>query len=176
MLVCLSLKDFPAFFILEIRKPVLKTPAKSVEGKIQMESQNKGNKLVELFPTKFSHLFKVKLNLDFQTRYIGTLDISGQGTFFTERKEKHIFRRTNSVGLNGELLNSSDIQFKYITIDYNGQKLSTTRMYFLTHSKCFTFKNFERQYFLPLNEFGLNKANEYEHSLNEQLTLFGEVA
>jgi len=136
----------------------------------------KHNKLLELIPTKHSYLFRIKLNLDFQTRCIGTLDSSGQGTFFTERKEKHLLKKTNSFGLSGELLNSPDIQFKYITIDFEGQKLSTTRMYFLTHSKCFTFKGFERQFFLPLNEFGLNKAEEYEHSLNEQLNLFGEVA
>jgi len=136
---------------------------------------SKDKKLLELTPTKHPYLFKVRLNLDFQTRFIGTLDTSGQGTFFTERKEKHLFRKTNSLGLNEKLLNSPDIQFKNITIDYNGQKLSTTRMYFLTHSKCFTFQGFERQYFLPLNEFGLNRAEEYEKSIHEQLNLF-EVA
>lgn len=133
-------------------------------------------KLLELLPTKHSYLFRVKLNLDFQTRYIGTLDTSGEGKFITERKGKHLFRKTNSLGLNEELLNSPNIHFKYITIDYEGQALSTTRMYFLTHSKPFTFKSFEKQYFLPLDEFGLSKAKEYEDSIYKQLNLFEEAA
>jgi hypothetical protein len=137
--------------------------------------QNKDKQLLELLPTKHSYLFRVKLNLDFQTRYIGTLDTSGEGKFLTDRKEKHLFRKTNSLGLNEELLNSPNIHFKDITIDFEGQKLSTTRMYFLSHAKPFTFNGFERQYFLPLNEFGLDKAKIYENSISEQLNLFGEV-
>ena len=137
--------------------------------------QNKDNKLLELLPTKHPHLFQIKLNLEFQTRYIGKLDTSGQGTLLIERNEKHLFRKTNSLGINKELLTSSDIKFRYILIDYAGRKLSTTRMYFLTHSKPFTFNGYEPQYFLPIAEFGLDKANEYENSIHSQLSLF-EVA
>jgi hypothetical protein len=137
---------------------------------------SKYNQLLELLPTKHSHLFKVKLNLEFQTRFIGILDTSGEGKFLTTRKGKHLFRKTNSLGLNEELLSSPDIHFKYITIDFEGTILNTTRMYFKTHSKLFTFSQFEKQYFLPLQEFGLNKTKEYEYSLGTQLSLFGVVA
>ncbi len=137
---------------------------------------SKHKQLLELLATKYPSVFQVKLNLDMQTRYIGKLDTSGEGKFLTERKLKHLFRKTNSLGLNEELLNSPDIHFKYITIDFEGQKLSTTRMYFLTHSKPFTFNGFEKQYFLPLDEFGLDRAKQYEDSLNIQLNLFGEAA
>ncbi len=137
---------------------------------------NKHKQLLELLPTKHPYLFRVKLNLDFQTRYIGTLDTSGEGKFITERKGKHLFLKTNSLGLNEELLNSPNIHFKYITIDYEGQILTTTRMYFLTHSKPFTFNGFEKQFFLPIAEFGLSKAKEYENSIHEQLSLFEGVA
>jgi len=133
-------------------------------------------KNLELVATKHPHIFRVKLNLEFQTRYIGTLDTSNGGKFLTERKEKHLFRKTNSLGLCEELLHSPDISFKWIIIDYEGKKLITTRLYFLTHSKVFTFKSFEKQYFLSLELFGQNRAEDYEKSLGSQLGLFGEVA
>ena len=132
-------------------------------------------KFLELLPTKHSHLFRVKLNLEFQSRYIGTLDASGEGKFLTERKEKHLFRKTNSLGLNETLLTSPEIDFKFIIISYNGKKLITTRIYFVTHSRVFIFKGFEKQYFLPLDEFGIDKAEEYENSLSKQFGLFEEV-
>jgi len=137
-----------------------------------MESTKK----LDLIPTKHSHLFKVKLNLEFQNRYIGTLDKSGEGKFLTDRKSKHLFLKTKSLGLNAALLTTSEIDFRLIVINYNGKKLITTRLYFVTHSKVFKFIGFERQYFLPLTEFGLAKAEDYEKSLGTQLGLFGEVA
>jgi len=133
-------------------------------------------KNVELIPTKHSHLFKVKLNLEFQSRYIGTLDKSGEGKFLTDRKKKHLFRKTQSIGLTEGLLHSQDLNFKWIIIDYEGKKLITTRFYFITHSKVFKFKGFEKQYFMPLTEFGLAKTEKYEKSLSTQLSLFQEVA
>lgn len=134
------------------------------------------NQNLELLPTKHHHIFRVKLNLEFQTRYIGTLDMSGEGKFITERKEKHLLHKTNSLGLCEELLHSPNIQFKWIIIQYEGKKLITSRLYFSTHSKVFTFKSFEKQYFLPLDLFGQFRAEEYEKSLSKQLGLFEEVA
>jgi hypothetical protein len=131
---------------------------------------------LELIPTKHSHLFRVKLNLEFQSRFIGTLDTSSKGKFITERKERHLFRKTNSLGLNQALLTSPEIDFKFIVIDYNGKKLVTTRLYFITHSKVFIFKEYERQVFLALDDFGLDKAEEFERKINNQIDLFGEAA
>ena len=136
----------------------------------------KPTKNLDLIPTKHFHIFKVKLNLDFQSRYIGTLDKSGEGKFLTDRKEKHLFKKTKSLGLNATLLTSPEIDYRLIVINYNGKKMNTTRLYFVTHSKVFKFIGFEKQYFLPLTEFGLAKAEEYEKSLGTQLGLFGEVA
>jgi hypothetical protein len=118
----------------------------------------------------------VKLSLDFQTRFIGTLDTSSEGKFLTDRKEKHLFRKTNSLGLNEELLTSSELNYKWIVIEFEGKRLVTTRMFFLTHSKVFAFDGFEKQYFLPLDEFGIDKAEQYEKSLCIQFSLFEEVA
>jgi hypothetical protein len=136
----------------------------------------KTTKNLELVPTKHSHLFRVKLNLEFQSRFIGTLDTSCKGKFITERKEKHLFKKTNSLGLNETLLTSPEIDFNFIIIDYNGKKLLTTRLYFLTHSQVFRFNGFEKQYFLSLEEFGIEKAEAFEKSVSKQIGLFEEVA
>ena len=49
------------------------------------------------------YCFKVELDLPTQKRFLGSLDTSGGGTFTTTRKAEHIFRKTNSFGLNFEL-------------------------------------------------------------------------
>ena len=178
MPVYLLPKDFPAFCIYRNKKgsnPFAQGRAlKSEKGFSKMRSEN--NKKLELIPTKHSHIFNVKLNLEFQSRFIGVLDTSGSGKFISERKEKHLFRKTNSLGLCEELLVSPEIHFNQIILNFRGQKFITTRTYFLTHSKVFTFQSFEKQYFLSLDEFGIDKAEHYEKSISKQLSLFGEAA
>lgn len=133
-------------------------------------------KLIGLIPTKYPSVFTVKLNLEAQTRYIGKIDIAGEGTFITERKQKHLFRKTNSLGINHSLLVDELIPFTWIMIDFEGRKLVTSRLYFLTHGKCFQFtgKGFELQCFLPLELFGLQNARALEAA--QTLDLFGQVA
>ncbi|NMB81420.1 MAG: hypothetical protein GYA14_06340, partial [Ignavibacteria bacterium] len=53
---------------------------------------NKSKELISLIPTKHSNVFNVQLNLDCQTRFIGKIDTAGEGTFITNRTEKHLFR------------------------------------------------------------------------------------
>lgn len=132
-------------------------------------------KLLDLIPTNHSHLFKVKLNLEHQRRYIGILDTSGEGKFLTDRREKHLYKKSNSLGLNETLLTSPDIDFKWIVIDYQGKKLITTRIFFVTHSKVFTFQGDEKQYFLPLCDFGFGRAKRFDNSISKQLGLLKEV-
>ncbi len=136
----------------------------------------KSTKNLVPIPTKHPHIFKVQLKLEFQTRYIGTLDTSGEGKFLTDRKAKHLFKKTNSLGLNETLLTSPEIDFKWIVINYEGKRLITTRLYFVTHSKVFVFSGFEKQYFLSLELFGLDKAEDFEKSVCKQFSLFEEVA
>ncbi|MCK9212090.1 MAG: hypothetical protein M0P61_14710 [Ignavibacteriaceae bacterium] len=133
-------------------------------------------KLIELIPTKYHSVYNVQLNLQEQTRYIGKVDIASEGTFLSDRKQKHIFRKTNSLGINHSLLVDESIPFKWIVIDFEGRKLVTSRLYFLTHSQCFQFgnKGFELQCFLPLELFGIQKAREFEAA--QTLNLFQEVA
>lgn len=131
-------------------------------------------KLISLVPTNHPHLFRVKLTLDLKTRNIGTLNTLGEGKFLTDRKKEHVFQKTNSLGITEELMISPDIHFKWIIINYEGIKLITTRVFFLNHSKVFVFTGYEKQYFLPLEEFGIEKAMKYQNCINQQFTLFEE--
>ena len=146
-----------------------------------MHSEN--TKLVELIPTRYTSVFQVQLNLEMQTRYIGKLDKAGDGTFLTTRKPEHIFNKyggeQGSLGINHSLLTDETISFKWLVIDFPGRKFVTSRLYMLTHGKCFKFGNqgFELQCFLPLSEFGLNKTRECESRQVIQENLFpGEAA
>ena len=133
---------------------------------------------LDLIKSKYPHISTVRINLQHQTRYIGKLDEAGEGTFSTKRNEKHLFRKTNSLGINLDLLMNENLKFKWIHIDYCGKQLITSRLYFLQYGKVFNFEKagFEKQVFLSLDEFGYAKAKKYEDSLCKQGDLFQEVA
>ena len=142
---------------------------------------SESTKLIGIIPTKYPSVFQIQLNLNMQTRYIGKLDTAGDGTFITQRKPEHIFHKhggaLGSLGINHSLLIDESIPFKWIVIDIDGHKLVTSRLYMLTHGKCYKFGNqgFELQCFLPLSEFGLNKAREFEARQLIQENLFSEA-
>ena len=135
-------------------------------------SNNK--KLLELIPTKYPSVFNVSLDLEHQRRSIGKIDFAGEGTFTTLRNERHLFRKTNSLGINYHLLADEKIPFKWIVIDYCGRKLISTRNYFLKKGKAFQFskKGFELQIFVPINELNIHTAREFEAKQTIQGNLF----
>ena len=154
---------------------MLITPAGNPQERI-IDMYNTNTKLIELIPTKYPSVFQVQLNLEMQTRFIGKLDTAGDGTFLTNRKPQHLFNKTNSLGINHYLLTDESIPFRWIVIDYDGRKLVTSRLYILTHGKCFKFNSFDLQTFLSLPEFGLNRAREFEARQVIQENLFPNEA
>jgi hypothetical protein len=133
-----------------------------------MEYNNNNNLLqnqIILQPTA-TNSFSVFLKLPFQTRLIGIIK---DNTFICKRKEEHIFKKTNSFGINLELLKNWNIPFKWIKIyTDSGRQFITTREHFLSNGKIFQFKNlgFEPQIFLSLDQFGLDKTNIQEQIWN----------
>ena len=138
--------------------------------------QCKNNKLIGLIPTRYPSGFTVQLNLEAETRFIGNLEITDEGTFTSTRTKKHLFRKTNSLGMSYALLSDKSISFKWIVLKYCGKNLVTSRDYFLKFGRYFQFsgKGYETQMFLSLELFGLQKAREFEAS--QTLELFGQVA
>jgi len=140
--------------------------------------QRKPNKQIVLIATKHSHVSNVFLNLEFRQIPIGKIDADGEGSFITTRQEKHLFRKTNSFGINYSLLTDDSIHFKWIIIKYNGKKFISTRKYFLKKGKAFQFSNkgFELQVFVPIDELNRKTAEQFENSIIIQENLFGNVA
>jgi len=140
--------------------------------------QNKAKELISLIPTKHSNVFNVQLNLDCQTRFIGMIDKSGEGTFLTNRTEKHLFRKLNALGINHFLLSQCSIPFKNIVINYCGQKLYSTRQYFLEKGKTINFskQGYELQLLVPIDELNLKTARFFERSTGFQDDLFQYVS
>ena len=113
----------------------------------------------------------VKLTLPFGDRYIGNIE----GDTYSKRvkPKTHKFNKNNSIGFNFELIDKGN--FRFVKVEFGEQLLHTTRLYILHNGKVQTFykQSFEKQIFLPLDEFGLKKALEYEASKDTQYSLFG---
>ena len=139
------------------------------EGVIPMKQNNKN---LCFFPTKHRAISRVVLFLPAGPRTIGYLDRAAGGIFTTSRTQAHVHRLTNSLGLNYELLHSHT--FRWIHIDLEGQKLITTREYFGKKGRVLNFakQGYELQIFLPLDQFGREKALEFERILPVQPGLF----
>jgi len=137
--------------------------------------QYKNTTSLRLVQLQHKNKFEVLLSLPSGVRKIGFLDLSHQeGIFSTYRTRKHLFRKTNSLGLNHQLLTSNEIKFKWIIMDFEEQMLVTTRQYFLAKGNVLIFgqQGFELQVFLPLSEFGKEKALAFEQTIPAQPSLF----
>jgi len=137
---------------------------------------------IKLIATKHRNVVNVQLNLDGQKRHLGQIDFAYNGTLITERKENHRLRAGNAFGINYSLLVDESISFKNIVVIYEGRKLITTRLFFLTHGQYLKFKNFDAQVFLNINLFGSPQAEAFEaetkklEAAAQNFDLFGQVA
>jgi len=103
-------------------------------------------------------------------------------TFFTYRnKDNQTFNKTGAIGINYKLLKQGAELFDNIEIKYGVDILQTTREYFLNSGYFLHFKNngLERQIFLKIKDFGLDKVNKSENDkviqLNNELVRFADV-
>jgi len=131
-------------------------------------------KNLDLIPTRFPSVFNIRLSLEHETRWIAKIDLSGGGTLMIKRTAKHLFRRTNSLGVNYQMLADERIKYKWIVFDFCGRKYISTREYFLKKGKVFQFpkKGFELQIFVPLTELNIKTVKEFEKRKCKQLNLF----
>ena len=138
----------------------------------------KDNNSISIIQTKKPHVYDLYLQLPFQKRYVGAWDTAGDGCLIIKRKEEHLFRKNNSLGINAALLKDAGIRFKHIYIFYKGEKLYSTREYFLHYGKSFHFgsKNFEPQIFLEISKLNIKDVKEFERRNYKQADLFGAVA
>lgn len=113
----------------------------------------------------------VKLALHSKTVFIGKI----ANDCYTKKikPELHRFNKTNSIGFNFQLLDEGKFKFIRVLSD-DGNIYETTRNYVLNFGKVQTFfkSGNEKQIFLSIDEFGLDRALQYERTLTSQLSLF----
>ena len=113
---------------------------------------------------------EIRLTLPNQKpRNIGWFSDSGD-TFHCQRNPaKHLHYKSESYGFNYELLRDGMFVWVFVHLPFN-ELLVTSRNYILQRGSFLHFKNegFERQIFLPLTEFGIDKARETEKVLKER--------
>ena len=111
---------------------------------------------------------KVTLHLPTGIRYIGTIE---RDCFRCWRDtSKNLFRATDSIGFNFELLRDGTFTRIEVTLS-DGRILRTRRRFALAHSSFLHFKKkqFERQVFLKISDFGDTRAEQWERLQDEQL-------
>jgi hypothetical protein len=140
--------------------------------------------LISLIPGKRPGAYTVRLNLPFRPVFVGTLE----GDTFSKRIDpsKHVHHSSDSVAISAALLFSGAIPFKWIVIDTPEGKLVTSRRFFVSHGRPYTFRGYEPQLFLPRSEFGIDAARRWEEAedrrerarqeLATQMQLFAEAA
>ncbi|MCH7963159.1 MAG: hypothetical protein IH852_04385 [Bacteroidetes bacterium] len=137
--------------------------------------RNKDNitlRLIQLQPK----IYKVRLQLPTETRFIGAINFTGDGVYYKKIKLSiHEFHKTSSVGFCYDLLNN--YEFKWIKVFTDNRVLETSRRFVLEHGtiKQFYSKNLEKQIFLKLNLFGRDRAEQWENNNGIQTNLFEEV-
>lgn len=138
------------------------------------KNQNSSKPLYEIISARDKN--NVKLNLDFRTLWIGSI----QGDTYTKNINlaKHQFNKFPSVAFCLDLLENE--KFTWIkVICTDGQILETSRKFALIHGKRQTFANrgYEKQIFLGLHLFSRAEAEKFENAEAlkpdfTQLTLF----
>jgi hypothetical protein len=132
--------------------------------------------LYELIPQKSGNKFSIKLNLPFQTRYIG--NIQGDTYYKKVNLSRHQFNKFPSIGFNLDLLENEKFTWIKVICD-DGKILETSRKYVLINGRRQTFAKagYERQIFLALHLFSREEALKFERvqelkAEQEQYNLF----
>jgi hypothetical protein len=133
-------------------------------------------KNIQLIP-KSPNVFDVELRLPFKTVRLGKIDYLGEGCFRSKRKWDNRHKKLHSWGVNAEVVEHN--QFKWISIICDGKEYITSKPFLIQFAKRLTFKNWDAQYFLPVELWGIDLVKEFEKQEEmkpEQLTLFTEAA
>jgi hypothetical protein len=116
--------------------------------------------LVSLIPGKRPSLFAVRLNTFPVPRFIGELE----GNTYRKRIHSgpHTLHNAGAIGINAAVLTHPDIPVKWIAVDVDGTKLVTSKRFLLANGHPFKYRNYEPQFALPLDLWGVDKARAWE--------------
>lgn len=91
-------------------------------------------------------------------------------TFCTTKKPEHLYKKLNAFGLCYKLLSEGGVYFDKIKIEYGFKVLETTREFYLAHGEFKHYQNndLEKQIFLPLEQYGMEKVKAWENGKLER--------
>lgn len=97
-------------------------------------------------------------------KQIRTIGFIRDRTFQTFRKSSNqYFKNLNAIGLNFKLISQGEKYFDWIKIEFDFEIIETSREFFLEFGEFKHFKknNLDKQLFLNLDLFGLDKVNNW---------------
>lgn len=95
----------------------------------------------------------------FKPLYIGLIE---NNTLIIHDKDNY-YSPMHGLGIDYSVLQSPNLPYIYIQMKYRDNKLLTTRKYFWDHAKAFNLLNGRKILFLPIKDFGLDKATQYNN-------------
>jgi len=125
-----------------------------------------------LEPTKVNYIKSVRLELpnSQKPKFIGHLN-EREKIFRTKRNDYQIYRKTQSIAFNLDLVNQFDIEV--FQVEYNGQFLYIAKEHLLNVGQVFHFQKggAETQLFAQIKEFS-GSIKEAKNKLENQLEMF----
>lgn len=129
--------------------------------------------------TRSGKVFLTLPNKEYKSRrHIG--DIAGDTLHVKRDPSKHFFHQFNGYGFSYELMRDGSFEKVIVHLPFS-QILVTTRKHILVKGKILNFQKnkLEKQIYLSVDDFGMEKAKESEKSNtqykpeNNQLSMFG---
>lgn len=90
---------------------------------------------------------------------VGTINYPNKTYYSARKTKKHLFKKSNSLGLPLELIERKHSGFIFICVNYENKNLWTSRLAIFRHGEILHFKakGFEKQIFLELSKWNNNK-------------------
>ncbi len=89
------------------------------------------------------------------------IGVLNHGVLTVKRNAKFIFRKTQSIGLNAEMVALTPFIILCVLMS-TGERLLTTKQYLLEKAEHRQHANFESQYFMRIADFGIEAALAWE--------------
>jgi hypothetical protein len=116
--------------------------------------------LISLIAKRRQGEFAVRLNTSPHPRFIGTL----KGDTLTKRinEKRHVLHNGDAIAFASALVLHSSIPFRWLVVDVDGVKFTTSRDFFVHHATAFQYRGQEPQLGLAKSLWGKELALKWE--------------
>lgn len=121
----------------------------------------------KLIKTDKAQVFRVIKTAGKENEFIGFLDKAGEGTLILSRDQNHLVYE--SFGLPYSLLQSPQVPFTWVRIEYGGRLYISSRNYFLYRGHFLDIPEQEASIYVTLQEMKLSIARQFQNTLGTGL-------